>query len=57
MANTSNRGLGSNKMSIQKKREIQSMGERASAKSMRGAAGSTAAARLGGEHSHRNDSN
>lgn len=45
---TSNRGLGSNKMSAAKKREIQSAGGRAS---RGGAAGRTAAAKRGGERS------
>jgi hypothetical protein len=50
--NTSNRGLGSDKMSEAKKHEIQKKGGKASAASPRGAAGSTEKAREGGEHSH-----
>jgi general stress protein YciG len=52
--NTSNRGLGSDNMSEQKKHEIQSKGGKASAKSSNGAAGSTEAARRGGENSSSN---
>jgi len=51
---TSNRGLGSDNMSKAKKHDIQSAGGKASTKSSEGAAGSTEAARRGGEHSHRN---
>lgn len=51
---TSNRGLGSNNMDEQTKHDIQSKGGKASAKSSKGAAGSTDAARRGGENSHRN---
>jgi len=53
-SNTSNRGLGSDNMSESEKREIQSKGGKASAKSKKGAAGSTEAARKGGENSHKN---
>lgn len=53
-SDTSNRGLGSSSMSEEKKRKIQSMGGKASAKSNKGAAGDTEAARRGGEHSHDN---
>jgi general stress protein YciG len=51
---TSNRGLGSNNMDEQTKHEIQSKGGKASAESNKGAAGSTDAARRGGENSHTN---
>jgi hypothetical protein len=53
--NTSERGLGSDKMSAKTKHDIQSAGGKASAKSPKGAAGSTDAAKRGGEHSHRGD--
>lgn len=52
MADTSNRGLGSDNMSEQKKKDIQSEGGKASARSPRGAAGKTEAAKRGGENSH-----
>jgi general stress protein YciG len=51
---TSNRGLGSNNMDEQTKKDIQSKGGKASAKSSEGAAGSTDAARRGGENSNSN---
>lgn len=47
---TSKRGLGSEKMSEEEKRRIQSMGGKASGAS--GAAGKTEAAKRGGENSH-----
>ena len=53
-SNTSNRGLGSNNMSESKKHDIQNKGGKASAKSTQGAAGSTDAARRGGENSRKN---
>lgn len=53
-SDTSNRGLGSSNMDDKTKHDIQSAGGKASAKSSKGAAGSTDAARRGGEHSHRN---
>jgi hypothetical protein len=53
---TSNRGLGSDKMSDEKKHEIQSKGGKASAESPNGAAGSTEAASKGGENSHKSGS-
>lgn len=52
---TSNRGLGSDKMPQKEKDRIHSEGGKASAKSDKGAAGSTDAARRGGENSHKND--
>jgi uncharacterized protein len=48
----SNRGFAS--MNEDKQREIASKGGKASAKSNKGAAGSTGAARRGGENSHKN---
>lgn len=51
--NHANTGLGSDNMSDEKKHEIQSKGGKASAASKKGAAGSTPAARRGGENSHR----
>jgi|GEM_PF-2963252 len=51
---TSQRGLGSDNMSEEEKHDIQSKGGKASAKSRKGAAGSTDAARKGGKHSHDN---
>ena len=51
---SSKRGLGSDNMSEAKKHEIQKKGGEASAQSSKGAAGSTDAARRGGENSHRN---
>jgi len=52
--NTGDQGLGSPKMSEEKKHEIQSKGGKASAESRTGSAGKTDAAKRGGEHSHRN---
>ncbi|HSX34699.1 MAG TPA: hypothetical protein VLF62_03600 [Candidatus Saccharimonadales bacterium] len=52
--NSNKPGLGSDKMSEKEKHDIQSKGGQASAKSPSGAAGSTDAAKRGGEHSHRN---
>jgi len=49
---TMDTGLGSPGMPESKKHEIQSKGGKASAKSRKGAAGSTDAARRGGENSH-----
>jgi hypothetical protein len=49
---SSHRGFAG--MSESKQREIASKGGKASAKSSKGAAGSTDAARRGGENSHRN---
>jgi len=49
---TSNRGFAS--MSADKQHDIASKGGKASAKSRKGAAGSTDAARRGGENSHKN---
>jgi hypothetical protein len=53
-SDTSSRGLGSEKMDEKTKHDIQSAGGKASAKSSKGAAGSTEAASRGGEHSHDN---
>jgi len=50
--NKSNRGFAS--MNEDKQREIASEGGKASAKSKKGAAGSTEASRRGGQNSHRN---
>ncbi len=50
---TSNRGLGSQNMDEKTAQSIRSKGGKASAKSKKGAAGSTDAARRGGENSHR----
>jgi general stress protein YciG len=50
--NNSNRGFAS--MSDDKQRDIASKGGKASAKSSKGAAGSTDAAKRGGENSHKN---
>ena len=52
---TSNRGLASDHMSQEDKDRIHSEGGKASAKSSKGAAGKTEAARHGGENSHKND--
>jgi hypothetical protein len=54
---TSNRGLGSDNMSEEEKHRIQSAGGKASAKSSKGAAGRTEAAKRGGEHSHSGGNN
>jgi hypothetical protein len=46
-------GLGSENMDAETKKKIHQMGGEASAKSRRGAAGSTEAANRGGKRSHR----